>query len=125
MGLDYRGAFIALGAIAFAEVVGFYRQLLGQEPHPYREGVYAEFQLAGLRLGIFRPQADRAGEFAYSAGSGLSLCIEVADLDEAIARVRALGYPVTDPITVASHGREIYLYDPAGNRSILHESSGK
>jgi predicted enzyme related to lactoylglutathione lyase len=123
VGLGCQDAFVALGAIAFAEVVDFYRQLLSQDPNPYRAGIYAEFQLVGLRLGIFQPQAAHAKEFAHSAQSGLSLCLEVVNLEVAIAYVQALGYPVSGEITVASHGREIYIYDPAGNRLILHESS--
>jgi hypothetical protein len=34
---------------------------------------------------------------------------------------KALGYPPPGEIITASHGREIYTYDPAGNRLILHQ----
>jgi predicted enzyme related to lactoylglutathione lyase len=125
MALGCRDAFVALGAIAFDGVVDFYRRLLAQEPHPYRPGIYAEFRLDGLRLGIFYPHSENSQEFAHSAQSGLSVCLEVVDLEAAIAHVQSLGYPMGDHRTVASHGREIYLYDPAGNRLILHESSPK
>jgi hypothetical protein len=52
----------------------------------------------------------------------MSLCVEVADLDAAIARLVAIGYPPPGDMLTASHGREIYAYDPDGNRLILHEA---
>ena len=52
---------------------------------------------------------------------GMSLCLEVKDLEGAIAHLVAIGYPTSGEIIVASHGREIYAYDPAGNRLILHQ----
>lgn len=119
----YRDAFLAIAAADAEPVVQFYRQLLDREPRPHVPNVYAEFQLlGGLRLGIFQPKSDRWPEFANSRHSGASLCLEVADLEAAIARLTSLGYPPPGEITVASHGREIYAYDPAGNRLILHQS---
>jgi hypothetical protein len=53
----------------------------------------------------------------------MSLCLEVANLDQAIARLTHLGYPPPGPILTASHGREIYAYDHDGNRLILHQAS--
>jgi len=43
-------------------------------------------------------------------------------LKEAIAYLTSLGYPPPGEITTASHGREIYAYDPMNNRLILHQS---
>ncbi len=115
-------AFVTLAAVQFEEVVSFYRQFLGIEPHPYREGVYAEFQLPGMKLGIFKPKDSHEAEFAESAQAGMSLCMEVNHLEGAIAHLTQLGYAPPGAMTTASHGREIYVYDPAGNRIILHES---
>jgi hypothetical protein len=58
-----------------------------------------------------------------SAQSGMSLCLEVEDLENAIAHLTALGYPPPGQIIIATHGREIYAYDPAGNRLILHQAN--
>ena len=121
MTLPYGGAMVAIGAIAFDEVVNFYHQLLEQEPDPYRPEVYAEFNLKGVRLGIFKPKASQEVEFE-GAASGLSLCLEIDDLDAAIAHLVAMGYPPTGEILRSSHGRELYICDPAGNRTILYES---
>ena len=52
----------------------------------------------------------------------MSLCIEVENLKEAIASLTALGYPPPGEIIEASHGTEIYAYDPANTRLILHQS---
>jgi predicted enzyme related to lactoylglutathione lyase len=97
----------------------FYSQLFGLEPAVYIPSVYTEFLLPGLRLGIFKHQEKHAAEFAGTGG--MSLCVEVDDLEEAIAQFTALGYPPPGEIAIASHGREIYAYDPLGNRLILHE----
>ncbi|MBE9169565.1 VOC family protein [Pleurocapsales cyanobacterium LEGE 06147] len=122
MSIAYTDAFITIGATEYYESIEFYRQLLGQEPQPYLPDTYAEFKLAELRLGIFRPNTNNQQEFANSAGSGMSICLEVENLEAATAHLTAMGYPPSGEIMVASHGREIYAYDPAGNRLILHQS---
>ncbi len=122
MAFQYTAAFVALAATEFETLVRFYTQLLNQEPKPYSPNIYAEFQLSGLRLGIFKPKENHRVEFENSAQSGMSLCLEVDDLEEAIADLTTLGYPPPGEITTASHGREVYAYDPNGNRLILHQS---
>jgi predicted enzyme related to lactoylglutathione lyase len=119
MVLHSSDVFIAL-ADPDGETLGrFYSQLFGLEPVVYIPSVYTEFLLPGLRLGIFKPKENHAAEFAGTGG--MSLCVEVDDLAEAIAQFSALGHPPPGEIAIASHGREIYAYDPLGNRLILHE----
>lgn len=118
----YTNAFVTLATADAETLVRFYRQLLNQEPKPYIPHVYAEFQLTGLRLGIFQPKPTHLEEFAKSIQSGMSLCLEVDNLEDAIAHLTRIGYPPPGEITTASHGREIYAYDPMGNRLILHQS---
>jgi predicted enzyme related to lactoylglutathione lyase len=116
-------AFVTLGVVDFSKVIDFYSKLLNQEPQPLIPNVYGEFRFpGGLRLGIFQPKAQHFSEFSNSAQSGMSLCLEVEDLESAIAHLTALGYPPPREITIASHGKEIYAYDPSGNRLILHQS---
>ncbi len=117
-----RNAFVTVAVADIETLVQFYAQLLNQEPKPCIPNVYAEFQLPGLRLGIFKPKEKNLVEFENSDRSGMSLCLEVDDLEEAIAHLTSLGYPPPGEITTASHGREIYAYDPARNRLILHQS---
>ncbi|MHC5860203.1 VOC family protein [Nostoc sp.] len=54
--------------------------------------------------------------------SKISLCLEVSNLEDAIAHLTSLGYPPPGEISIASHGKEIYAYDPDGNRLILHQA---
>ena len=122
MGLTLYDAFVAIAAPDLESVIAFYQALLDQPPQPYAPGRYAEFQVAGLRLGLFNPKADHTDQFANSDGAALSLCLEVRDLDTAIAHLESTGHPPVDDITEASHGREAYAYDPTGTRLILHEA---
>ncbi|MEM7063138.1 MAG: VOC family protein [Cyanobacteria bacterium P01_B01_bin.77] len=120
MGLSIQTAFVTLASEQLQNLVMFYQGLLGQEPLMYRPGRYAEFMLPGLRLALFKPSD--VSEFAGAVGR-MSLCIEVEDLGGAIATLKQLGYPSPGDIIHASHGQEIYAYDPDGNRLILHQSS--
>jgi predicted enzyme related to lactoylglutathione lyase len=122
MPFPYTTVFVALADVGDGLLVRFYQHLLQQDPIVHVPNVYAEFQLAGLRLGIFQPKASHQAEFDHGSSGSMSLCFEVTDLESAIDRLAAIGYPVTREITVASHGREVYAYDPAGNRLILHEA---
>jgi hypothetical protein len=115
-------AFVTLASVDIDNLVLFYTLLLMQEPKPYFPNVYAEFQLPGLRLAIFKPKETNQFEFENAVKSGMSLCLEVNNLEDAITHLIALDYPPPGNILMASHGREIYTYDPAGNRLILHQS---
>ena len=115
-------AYIAIASVELDRLVAFYAALFGQDPQPHWPQRYAEFNYGGLKLGLFKPQPSHAAEFASPQPAAMSLCLEVADLDQSIAHLTALGYPPPGPILTASHGREIYAYDPDGNRLILRQS---
>lgn len=117
-----QAAFVTLAAPDLEKLVQFYRQLLGREPTCHRPHIYAEFQLPELRLGLFQPQASQQAEFLNQGRSSLSLCLQVSDLETAIRHLTRLGYPPSGQIQAASHGREVYAYDPIGNRLILYEA---
>lgn len=119
----YSSAYLTLATDQVSQLVDFYSRLLGQPAQPQSSPGYAEFHLVGLRLGIFQPRADHSEEFLGSRGGSMSLCLEVPDLTAAIAQLHHLGYPPPGPIIGASHGQEIYAYDPDGNRLILHQSA--
>jgi len=121
--MDYQIAFITLASINMARLVPFYQALLQQSPLPYIPNKYAEFQLeSGLKIGIFQPREHHQPEFNQPHNSAISLCLEVVDLDSAIAQLICLGYPPRTQIINGSHGKELYTYDPDGNRLILHQS---
>lgn len=124
MALNYQKAWMAIAAIDFEPVVEFYQHLLDCLPDRYIHGVYAEFELTGMHLGIFKPKFTHESEFKPIEKSAMSLCFAVDDLDEAIDQLNALGYPPIGKVEESSHGREIYTRDPAGNRLILYEEIG-
>ncbi|WP_341530585.1 VOC family protein [Nostoc sp. UHCC 0302] len=122
MVLQYTEAIATIASINFDNLVNFYTKLLGEKPANFIPNVYAEFHLTGLRLGIFQPKKAHEFEFETSAKSRISLCLEVSKLENAIAHLTSLGYAPPGEISIASHGREIYAYDPDGNRLILHQA---
>jgi catechol 2,3-dioxygenase-like lactoylglutathione lyase family enzyme len=120
----FTAAFVTIASVNFDLIVDFYTQFLGLTPDRYIPTIYAEFLIAGLRLGIFCPKSINQDEFGYPSQSGMSLCLEVDSLERSIDKLAQLGYPPPGQITTASHGREIYAYDPDGNRLILHQGRG-
>jgi predicted enzyme related to lactoylglutathione lyase len=119
MSLTYHRAFITIAAQNWLTSVTFYQTLCQTPPLTYQADRYAEFDLAGLRIGIYKPKASEAT--APQPYPRLSLCLEVSDLEAAIAHLTQSGYPVPAGIQTVSHGREVYAYDPDGNRLILYE----
>ncbi|MBD2518248.1 VOC family protein [Nostoc sp. FACHB-973] len=126
-------AFVTIASVNCEKLVNFYTKLLDQKPVTLIPNVYAEFHLTSMRLGIFKPKDTNESEFEVMSldsslcvygKSKISLCLEVSNLEDAIAHLTALGYPPPGKISIASHGREIYAYDPDGNRLILHEAKG-
>jgi hypothetical protein len=123
MGLNYTTCFVAIADLDGHTLTRFYQALLEQDPAVDIPDVYAEFVLSGMRIGLFKPSNTHRTEFASLSSGSMSLCIEVESIESAIAHLTTLGYPPPGPIQHTSHGREIYGYDPQGNRLILHEAT--
>jgi catechol 2,3-dioxygenase-like lactoylglutathione lyase family enzyme len=121
MSLQITDSLVTLASANLEKLVNFYTDLLSQKPIKYIPNVYAEFRLPGIKLGIFKPKPTHEAEFANVTQSKMSLCLEVKNLENAIAHLTDLGYPPNGEITTASHGQEIYIYDIDGNRIILHQ----
>lgn len=114
----YSHAFVSLAAPQWQRSIAFYQALLAQPPQSLQPDRYGVFDLGGWQLAIYRPKVDELGPQAvYPA---LSLCFQVPDLDQTLAHLSRLNLD-PEPIQTASHGREVYLYDPDGNRIILYE----
>ena len=125
MSISPRRAFVALATADFSRSVAFYQTLLDQAPKPLMAERYAEFQLGeGLSLAIFPPKPEQQTEFAAAAAGPLSLCLEVANLEAAIAHLDSQAC-AHGSILTASHGREVYAYDPQGNRLIIYQPNAK
>jgi predicted enzyme related to lactoylglutathione lyase len=124
---DY--AMLTLSSSNLARLRQFYWKLLDQAPSFEFPNTYVEFQIGLFRFGIFQPKPENAEEFASPHSGAMSLCLEVDNLEQAIAAVQeayraiaAIPPRPPSPIITASHGREAYAYDPDGNRLILHEA---
>ncbi|MEH2140147.1 VOC family protein [Nostoc sp.] len=122
MVFQYTNAFVTIASVNCENLVNFYTKFLEQKPVILIPNVYTEFNLLGMRLGIFKPKNTNESEFEAVTKSKIALCLEVSNLEDAIAHLTALGYPPPGDISIASHGREIYAYDPDGNRIILHQA---
>ncbi len=122
MPFKYTEAFVTIATINFVKLVDFYIKFLSQNPNNHIPDSYAEFQLSGLKLAIFKPKESHVSEFNDSFKSSVSLCLEVKDLESVMYHLETLGHPPFGEITNAPHGREVYAYDIDGNRIILHQS---
>ncbi|MEH1899150.1 MAG: VOC family protein [Nostoc sp.] len=122
MVFQYTNAFVTIASVNCENLVNFYTKFLEQKPVILIPNVYTEFNLLGMRLSIFKPKNTNESEFEAVTKSKIGLCLEVSNLEDAIAHLTALGYPPPGNISIASHGREIYAYDPDGNRIILHQA---
>lgn len=113
-------AWTTIAAVEFDRSVAFYRHLFQQEPQLFTSGKYAEFETIGLRLGIYCPTAEESPEKApITLFPAVSLCVQIENLENAIAHLEPEAH--IGEIRSVSHGREVYIYDPDGNRIILYE----
>jgi len=123
--------FISLGVQHFDLLVQFYQQVCGQPPQRCNAGLYAEFCLQGMRLAIYAVPPTHSNltlnPIPNPHAPGLGVCLQVLNLDAVLERLRsaiahhpfptaAIGTTLTP-----SHGREVHLLDPEGNRLILYE----
>ncbi len=119
--LHYQRAWITLAPRNFSKACEFYSNLLGKPPDQTlmrsNQLIYAEFHLTGFNLGIYAPKFQPQA----SGYSSLSMCFQVDDLETSIELITNLGYPPAGEIVTASHGREVYVFDPDENRLILYQ----
>ena len=93
----------------------FYVRVLGLTERPDRPGF--SFDGAWLDAG---DQQVHLIEADVPPPLGQHFALAVTNLDAAVADLRALGVPVTDPVPVGL-GRQAFVSDPAGNRVELQE----
>ena len=98
-----------------AESLAFYTGVLGLTARTDRPN----FPFGGAWLDIGGQQVHLIeGDVPNSCGQHFA--IQVADLDAAVAELRAHGIEVGDPKGVGS-SRQTFLFDPSGNLLELHE----
>jgi len=103
-----------------AETIRFYVETLGLEALPKPQG--RRGQGAWLRVGAaeIHLSPDVPGR-AEQLAADRHLCLLVADLDSAVARLGAAGAPIEpDPRPPVGY-RRLFTRDPAGNRLELSE----
>ena len=84
----YNRVFVAIAATDISQTIDFYGKLLQLEPEKYIPNVYAEFTFQQFAIAIFQPSPNNLDEFNNSQGSSMSLCLEVPDLEAAIAFIK-------------------------------------
>lgn len=98
-----------------AEALAFYTEVLGLTPRADRP----DFGFGGAWLDIGGQQVHLI-EAAVPDDVGQHFAVHVADVDAAVAEVRAHGVEVSDPVPVGA-GRQAFLRDPSGNRIELQQ----
>ncbi|HET9920027.1 MAG TPA: methylmalonyl-CoA epimerase [Ktedonobacteraceae bacterium] len=113
------------------QALTFYRDTLGIEPGEIREVPTEQVRIAFLPLGgpggseieLIEPTADSSlTRFLEKRGEGLHhICLEVEDIDAALAELREQGAAVLDAQPrLAAEGRAIFLH-PKGTNGVLLE----
>lgn len=98
-----------------AESIEFYTDVIGLSVRSDRP----DFPFGGAWLDIGGQQVHLI-EAEVPDDHGQHFAIQVADLDETVAELRARGVEVRGPKGVGS-SRQAFLHDPSGNRLELHE----
>lgn len=78
-----------------------------------------DFDFGGAWLDVGGQQVHLI-EGAVPTQRGQHFALEVADIDAAVAELRARGLTVTDPVSVG-RARQAFLDDPSGNRVELQQ----
>lgn len=114
------------------QALAFYRDTLGIEPSEVKEVPSEHVRIAFLPLGgpagseieLIEPTTSDSSltRFLEKRGEGLHhICLEVDDIDAALAEMRAQGAPVLDQQPrIAAEGRAIFLH-PKGTNGVLLE----
>ncbi len=114
------------------QALTFYRDMLGIEPSAIQEVPTEQVRIAFLPLGgpggseieLIEPTTPDSSltKFLEKRGEGLHhICLEVENIDTALAEMREQGAPVLDQQPrVAAAGRAIFLH-PKGTNGVLLE----
>jgi predicted enzyme related to lactoylglutathione lyase len=110
---------ITIATIDWPATLRFYQDLLQLAPQVLQPDRYAEFGLPDCTMALYAPRAtENPIPQPYPS---LSLCLHVNSLAAAIARLESLNIAIPEGIQHSTHGQEIYIADPNGNRIILYE----
>lgn len=114
LGVHHASIMVADAAVA----IDFYVNALGMVQRNDRPN----FSFGGAWLDFGEGQLHLI-EGAVPTHCGQHFAIRVADIDAAVAELRAKGIEVSDPKPVAT-SRQAFLQDPSGNLVELHQPAG-
>lgn len=117
MTFSIRRSLITVAVMDWQQSLTFYRNLLQLEPQVLQPGRYAEFRLADCTISLYKPRLEETPTAEGNPYPSLGICLHVDSLQAALAQLNLVNHG----IQASSHGREVYLYDPNGNRIILYE----
>ena len=106
--------------------IEFYTRLLGFEVDIHPAPGFARLKRGELRLLLNRPGAGGAGQ-AMAGGSQPApggwnrIQIEIVDLEETVARLKAAGASFRSEIILGNGGKQALAQDPSGNVVELFE----
>ncbi len=132
MPLPERIDHVAIIVRSLEQALTFYRDTLGIEPSEVKEVPTEQVRIAFLPLGgpggseieLIEPTTGDSSltRFLEKRGEGLHhICLEVDDIDAALAEMREQGAPVLDQQPrIAAEGRAIFLH-PKGTNGVLLE----
>jgi catechol 2,3-dioxygenase-like lactoylglutathione lyase family enzyme len=124
MNFSITRAFVTIAVANWQQSLDFYQGLLQLTPKVLQADRYAEFQRPDGAIALYQPRSEESPQsFPANHYPSMSLCLQVPDLQAAIAHLERMGYAPPAGIQRSQHGQEIYIYDPNGNRIILYEPS--
>lgn len=123
-----RVAHVGVAVPSIAEVLPFYRDVLGLEPGAPETAdgaTIVALVLGDVRIELLEPReaTSPVAKFLARRGPGIHhICYRVADLDAALARCRAAGYQLVDETPRrGAQGRRIAFIHPKTTAGILLE----
>ena len=106
--------------------IGFYTKLLGFTVDIHPAPGFARLVLGDLRLALNRPGAGGGGQAMKDGsepapGGWNRFQIEVDNLDDTVARLKAEGATFRSDVIAGTGGRQVLIEDPSGNPVELFE----
>ncbi len=123
-----RIAHVGIAVPDLEAALGFYREVLGLDPHPPESAdgaTIASLPFGDTQVELLEPLHPDSpiGKFLARRGPGIHhICYRVPDLDAALDACRAAGYRLVDDVPrIGAGGRRIAFVHPRATEGILIE----